>query len=199
VLVLAAAGPTVVRMQARDLLAPARVPADAPEDGDGIVLGSGGSVVDIYIDFLCPFCRRFEQQHGAAIDAAVDAGAITVVYHPVGFLDRLSTTRYSTRAAAASGCASDGGRFREYLYMLYDNQPPEGSDGLSDDELSRLAALVGLDERAAGCVLSGAYIEWAEYVTALALARGVNGTPSVYVDGVGVPANGRAIMAAVPL
>jgi protein-disulfide isomerase len=183
-------------MATRNVLAPSRVPSGATENGDGIVLGTGPVTVDAYIDFLCPFCRMFEEQHGPAVDELVDRGIVTLVYHPLGFLDRLSTTRYSTRASAASGCASDGRRFRQYLYALYDNQPPEGSSGLSDEELVQLGFQVGLDEDFGTCVVAGAYIEWAEYVTALAIARGVNGTPSVYVDGVGVPASAQAIAAA---
>jgi hypothetical protein len=53
-----------------------------------------------------------------------------------------------------------------------------------------------MSENLARCVMQGAYIEWGEYVTAKALARGVNGTPSVYVDGMGVPASADAIMSA---
>jgi protein-disulfide isomerase len=176
---------------------PAHVPDGAPADGDGIALGSGPVTVDAFTDFLCPFCRMFEEQNGQAIDELVDSGVITLVYHPLGLLDRLSTTRYSTRAAAASGCASDGERFREYRYTLYDHQPPEGTAGLSDEELIQLGLQSGLDEDFAKCVRAGRYIEWAEYVTARAIARGVSGTPSVYVDGVGVPASARAIAAAV--
>lgn len=179
-----------------DIAPPSRIPRGAAANGDGITEGSTGTLVDIYIDFLCPFCRMFEQQHGAAIDQAVDRGRITAVYHPVGFLDRLSTTRYSTRAAAAAACAADGSRFRQYRSALFDHQPPENSDGLSDDELVALAAPAGLDEGFAQCVPAGAYLQWSEYVTALALARGVNGIPSVFVAGAGVPANARAILAA---
>jgi protein-disulfide isomerase len=160
-------------MATPEVIAPLnQVPAGAPANGGGIVLGSGPAVVDAYIDFLCPFCRMFDERSGPMIDALVDRGVITLVYHPLGFLDRLSTTRYSTRAAAASGCASDGEQFREYLYPPYENQPPEGSE-------------------------AGRYIPWAEYVTAMAITRGVNGTPSVYVDGLGVPASAQAITAAV--
>jgi protein-disulfide isomerase len=182
----------------RVLAPPNRIPAGAPEDGDGIALGTGRVTVDIYIDFLCPFCRAFEEQDGEAVDEMVDSGAITLIYHPLGFLDRLSTTRYSTRAAASSGCASDAGRFREYRYTLYDNQPPERAAGLSDEELVQFGLQVGLDEGFARCVMAGAYIEWAEYVTAVAIRRGVSGTPSVYVDGVRVPASARAIVATAP-
>jgi protein-disulfide isomerase len=175
---------------------PTLVPAGAPAGGDGIALGGGPVTVDAYIDFLCPFCRTFEEENGEALDELVDDGTITLVYHPFGFLDRLSTTRYSTRATAASGCASDGGRFRAYLSTLFEHQPPEGSAGLSDEELVQLGLQSGLDESFGKCVLAGAYIEWAEYVTARALSRGVRGTPTVYVDGLGVPTNTRAIRAA---
>jgi protein-disulfide isomerase len=160
-----------------------------------VALGEGPIRVDAYIDFLCPFCRMFEEQNGGALDEMTDGGLITLVYHPLGFLDRLSTTRYSTRAAAASGCASDGGRFREYLYTLFDNQPPEGSAGLSDEELVQLGLQTGLDEDFGACVLQRRHVPWAEYVTALAVQRGVTGTPSVYVDGVSVPASANAILA----
>jgi protein-disulfide isomerase len=184
-------------MSSPDALArPDRVPAGAPASGDGIVVSAGPVVVDIYIDFLCPFCRMFEQQQGEAVDSLAQRGLISLVYHPLGFLDGLSTTRYSTRAAAASGCASDGGRFLGYLYALYDNQPPEGSSGLSDEELVQLAAQIGLSDAVGRCIMAGVYIPWAEYVTARAVAQGVNGTPSVYVDGMGVPASAEAIASA---
>ena len=68
---------------------------------------------------------------------------------------------------------------------------------MSDEELVQLGIQTGLDESFGNCVMAGGYIPWSEYVTALALARGVNGTPWVYVDGVGVPASAQAIAAAV--
>ncbi|MFE7853179.1 DsbA family protein [Streptomyces sp. NPDC057403] len=105
---------------------PSRVPASASPSGDGIVVGGGPVAVDAFIDFLCPFCKQFEATSGPILDELVAEGAITLVYHPMGFLDDLSTTRYSSRASAASGCASDGGDFVEYLYMLFARQPPEG-------------------------------------------------------------------------
>jgi hypothetical protein len=37
------------------------------------------------------------------------------------------------------------------------------------------------------------YVEWAGFVTTRAIERGVTGTPSVFVDGVPVPADGRSI------
>jgi protein-disulfide isomerase len=184
--------------QTPHISSPSRVPASASPTGDGIVVGDGPVQVDAFIDFLCPFCKQFEGKSGPILDELAADEAISLVYHPMGFLDDLSTTRYSSRASAASGCASDGGHFMEYLYALFANQPPEGGPGLSDDELVELGRAVGLaDGSFAACVRQGVYLDWSSYVTAMAVQRGVGGTPTVAVQGVPVPANPRTILAAV--
>jgi protein-disulfide isomerase len=175
-----------------------RIPDGANDEGDGIVVGHGPIVVDAYIDFLCPFCRQFEERSGPTLERLVEEEAISLVYHPLGFLDGLSTTRYSSRAASASGCASDAGQFLPYLHELYDNQPPEGGPGLSDQELVMLGGAAGIDDpRFAGCVTAHAHLPWVAYVSERALARGVSGTPSTFVEGVPVPANAQTILAAI--
>lgn len=181
----------------RHLTVPAIIPAGAPEDGDGVVLGTGPATVDIYIDFLCPHCRRFEDASSSALEALSDGGLASLRYHPLGFLDRLSSTRYSSRAAAASGCASDRDSFVEYKAALFANQPEEGGPGLSDDVLAQLGSTLGLDAGFARCISEGRYLDWSAYVSARAIERGVSGTPSVFVDGTPVPADARAITAAI--
>ena len=176
---------------------PQYVPAGTAEDGDGIVIGGGPATVDIYIDFLCPFCRQFEESSGAALDALAAAGESSLVYHPLGFLDRLSSTRYSSRAAAASGCAADQRKFSEYRSALFANQPEEGGPGLSDDELARLGLALELDPGFARCIDEGRYLQWSAYLTTRSAERGVSGTPSAFVDGVPVPANATMIAAAI--
>src|ERR1700720_1623875 len=93
---------------------PSHLPANATPGGDGVVTGAGPVTVDTYIDFLCPFCRQFELSSGEALATMVADGLISLAYHPMNFLDAASTTRYSSRAAASSGCASDGGRLPGY-------------------------------------------------------------------------------------
>jgi protein-disulfide isomerase len=179
-------------------VAPPRVPAGTTPEGDGVVVGNGPVVVDAYIDFQCPFCRAFEMTSGDALRAMVAEGLITLVHHPMDFLDEASTNHYSSRAASASGCASDAGRFSEYAQVLFANQPPEGGPGLTDEQLVELGVTVGLTEPGfLECVPTHAYVPWANHVTRLAFARGVSGTPTTLVGGVPVPANARAIAAAV--
>jgi protein-disulfide isomerase len=177
---------------------PSHLPANATPAGDGVVIGEGPVTVDTYIDFLCPFCRQFELSSGEALATMVADGLISLAYHPMNLLDAASTTRYSSRAAASSGCASDGGRFPGYARALFLNQPPEGGPGLSDAELIEIGLSVGLPSPAFdSCVRRGSYLDWPSFVTALATARGVRATPTVLVEGVSVPANARMIAAAV--
>ncbi len=180
---------------------PERVPGGATPEGDGIVvgiLGSGPVRIDVYIDFMCPFCRRFELSSGAALAGLVTERLASVVYHPMNFLDEASTTNYSTRAAASSGCAADQGRFGEYAHALFVHQPPEGGPGLTDAELAGIGRSVGLADPAfADCISEAPYLDWPPYVTARATAAGVSGTPTVLVAGVGVRPEAEAITAAV--
>jgi protein-disulfide isomerase len=177
---------------------PERVPAGVAPDGDGVVIGAGPVRVDAFIDFLCPFCRQFELASGPALAALVADQLASLVYHPMNFLDQASTTNYSTRAAAASGCAADHGRFLEYAHALFVNQPPEGGPGLSDAELAVIGRTVELGDAAfAACLSEAPYLDWPPYVTARAAAAGVSGTPTVLVDGVVVTPEAPVIAAAV--
>jgi protein-disulfide isomerase len=181
-----------------ELTAPSRLPAGVTKEGDGIVIGHGPVRLDAFIDFLCPFCRRFELSSGATLARLVSDGQVNLVYHPMDFLDQASTTSYSTRAASASGCASDAGRFAEFAHALFVNQPPEGGPGLSDAELADIGRTVGLAETAfTACVSDAPYLDWSPYVTARAVALGVEATPTVLVNGTVVRAEARSIAAAV--
>jgi protein-disulfide isomerase len=174
------------------------VPRRANAEGDGVVVSSGAVTVDVYIDFQCPFCRQFHEIAGATLGGMAADGSTTLVYHPMNFLDQVSTNRYSTRAAAASGCASDGGMFSRYAHALFVTQPPEGGPGLTDEELISLGISVGLPADEFGeCVIRGTYLEWPTYVTERATARGINATPTVLVEGIPVAANPTLIAAAV--
>jgi protein-disulfide isomerase len=181
-----------------DPITPSRVPAGATPDGDAIIVGDGRVRVDAFIDFLCPYCRRFELSAGPALAGLVADRLISLAYHPMNFLDQASTTNYSTRAAAASGCAADSGRFLDYAHALFVHQPPEGGPGLSDAELAGIGDAAGLTGAAfAACLSDEPYLDWPQYVTARATAAGVSATPTVLVAGAVVRPDPQAISAAV--
>lgn len=174
------------------------VPRGVTPDLDGIVVGDGPANVEAYIDFQCPFCRQFEMSAESTLDTLLAQGLISLVRHPMNFLDEISPTRYSSRAAAASAAASDAGMFHEYARVLFEDQPPEGGPGLSDGQLIELGEGIGIsDPQFAATIRRGTYLPWPSFVTQRAIARGVAGTPSVFVDGIPVPARPGPIVAAV--
>ncbi|MEU1679085.1 thioredoxin domain-containing protein [Micromonospora zamorensis] len=159
-------------------------PPGANAAGTGIVTGGGPVTVDVYEDFLCPACKQFEQTSGATLEQLVAENKAKVVYHPVAYLNRFSTTEYSTRSSAASGCAAAGGKYHEYAKALFAQQPPEGSAGLTDDQLIDIGVGVGLDRGSFGtCVKDKTYRTWTEHVTDDASRSNVTGTPTVKVNG----------------
>ena len=178
--------------------APRRVPRGVTPEGDGVIVGNGPVRIDVYIDFLCPFCRQFEVSSGETLASLVANDEANVAYHPMNFLDEASTTNYSTRSAAASGCAADEDRFIELAHVLFEHQPPEGGPGLSDVELAGLGVEAGLTGPAfASCLAAGTYLEWPSYVTARAIAVEVAATPTVLVAGDPVRPKPEIITAAV--
>ncbi|WP_200211159.1 DsbA family protein [Micromonospora coerulea] len=159
-------------------------PPGANDPGTGIVIGGGPVTIDLYEDYLCPACKQFQDTSGATINQLVSEGKAKVVFHPVAYLNRFSTTEYSSRSSAASGCAAKGGKFKEFTDVLFAKQPAEGSAGLSDDELIDIGAGVGLDKGDFGsCVREGTYRSWTEHVTDEASRAGVTGTPTIKVNG----------------
>jgi protein-disulfide isomerase len=178
-------GWAVLAGQEKDNAGNLTTPPAAVDGGTAFAVGDGPVKIDIYEDFMCPVCHEFENAAGPTIQQLVDAGKVTVQYHPIAILDRASNgTQYSTRSAAAAAAAAEGGKFTEYHRVLFDNQPAEGSDGLTDAKLIELGRSVGLtDQTFADAVTDKTYWAWATKVTDLASSRGVTGTPTVLVGG----------------
>ena len=103
----------------------------------------------------------------------------------MAYLDRFSSgTKYSSRSSAASGCASDAGKFPEFLTALYANQPAENGTGLTDETMVSLAQKAGITgDTFTKCVDDQKYADWTKSVTDEASKAGVNGTPTVKVNG----------------
>jgi protein-disulfide isomerase len=164
-----------------------------------VAAGTGPVKVEVYFDFLCPFCKQFEATVTPTLDQLVAAGKITLIWHPLGFLDSHSNPAgYSTHAAASAGCASDAGKLKPYGEALFAAQPAEGGPGLSDDRLIDIAGNAGIINPAfAACVRDAKYAPWVGQLTNQAVQRGVTATPTVLVNGKQVQPTADAITAAV--
>jgi protein-disulfide isomerase len=159
---------------------------------------SSGDVFDIrvYIDYLCPVCGAFEAANAAQIKKLVDSGVATLEIHPISILDRLSMgTQYSTRAANAMACVTDYSPDSAFDYSatLFENQPKESTEGLTNQQLIDLAKKVDVKQQAtiASCINDAKFKNWVAASTARALAGPIPnadidkvvGTPTVLVNG----------------
>jgi protein-disulfide isomerase len=173
------------------------VPAGATAAGVAVGNGDAPVTIDLYLDFQCPACAQYEQQAGSTIDELVASGQARVVYHPVAYLNRFSSTQYSSRSSAAAGCAADAGVLPRFAQLLFANQPPEGGDGLPEDRLIALGTQAGAGPGFATCVQDGRYADWSRSVTDAASQAGVTGTPTVLVNGNVIGNTADALRAAV--
>lgn len=153
--------------------------------------------VQLYVDYLCPYCGQFEQTNGPQLEDWATSGNATVEIHPIAILDRASAgSNYSTRAANAAFCVADldpDDFFRMHTLLLSE-QPEENTAGLSDEQLIELAnratgGAAGSD--IAACISEGRFAEWTSAVTKIALTQPIpnstldslTGTPTVLVNG----------------
>lgn len=141
---------------------------------------TGVPVLDIYEDFQCPVCKDFEGVNMQYIDSLISEKKATVHFHMMSFIGPESVD-----AANAAACSSDEGKFVEFHNTLYINQPAaENSKEWSSDRLIELGKGVGItSSNFEKCIKDLGYEGWVYKSAAAAEKAGVNGTPTVFVNG----------------
>ena len=118
----------------------------------------------------------------------VNDGSITLGIHPISILDGQSNgTQFSTRAANAAYCvaAADPDASLPFLQAMFENQPAEQSNGLTNSEILEIASGVGVTG-IDSCVNDGTYAGFvAEKTEATPIQPGSSGigTPTIAVNG----------------
>ena len=153
--------------------------------------------IQMYVDYFCPICGSFEKANGDQLSTWIETGAADVEIFPMAILDRASQgTKYATRAANAAACVADSSPDQYYAYntVLFENQPEEGTEGLTDEELISLAKEAGVTNAGtiADCIDEQKFKNWVADARARAQngpipnsdVKSVVGTPTVIVNGV---------------
>jgi protein-disulfide isomerase len=121
--------------------------------------GAGDPVtVTTYIDWACPSCKAFEEANGDQIQKMVAAGTITLEIKPVAIVDRSYTgDRYASRVNNAAACIAnfDPDSFLAVQKYNYDNQPAEGSAGLSNNQIVSMVHKAGLNDPKVDACIQG--------------------------------------------
>ena len=145
----------------------------------------------VYLDYQCPVCQAFDVPNSAQIRSWVDTGAATVEFRPLSFLDRASLNEYSSRAANAAFCVAnfEPDSFFDFNEIAFLNQPTEGGEGPSDDDIFSWAEEAGAGtEEVKGCIQNKSFEDYVFQHTQTVLSTpqdgvSVTGTPTVLVNG----------------
>lgn len=138
----------------------------------------GNTSADVKIlefsDFQCPACSAAYPVAEQIIKEYGDKVSLEYRHFPL-----TSIHQFAFKAAEASECANDQGKFWEYADILFTNQKD-----LSKKALKKYAAEISLDtELFNNCLESGAK---AKYVTAdfnEGIGKRVGGTPTFFING----------------
>lgn len=110
----------------------------------------------------------------------IDTGKVRLVWHNFAWIS--DATR---RAAHASACAHEQGKFWEYHDQLFEHR------GFTEPSLTGYAATVGLNqEQFAGCMKENRYASAIEQEFEEGRKLGVRGTPTFFINGKMVVAPG---------
>ena len=185
---------------------PAPSAAEAPASGDlatpagvgkagAIVVGDpeAKKVVEVYVDYQCPYCQRWETEIGTALmERALQPGSgLVVKQYNMAFLGEanrsLDPPGASARAASAAACVWEGAGVDAFVaFNTAVFAAPGGSDPATRfdaESLRSLAGGIGADDETLACIEEGRYIPFVAATTQAAFARGVTGTPTVLVNG----------------
>jgi protein-disulfide isomerase len=159
--------------------------------GAGIVVNPGAPAnvptLDLYEDFQCPICGEFERIFGVQLKDMVQANQVKLVSHTLSFLDDNLHNDASNRAANAAACAADADKFLQYHAAVFQGQPTKERDGYTDAQLKGFATQAGITGAALTtwqkCYDDRTHNQWVESVQTQSEKDGVNGTPTLKLNG----------------
>jgi protein-disulfide isomerase len=151
------------------------------ENGSAITFNPGlAKTVDVWEDPQCPVCKYFEDANNEYLDDLIREKKATVRFHVLSFLGD-----ESVRAANASFCAAEEGKYIDFHKALYRVQSPlENSGFWSNGTLIAIGNKVGItSEKFATCVNDGQKVDLVKANYDSMAKYGVQGTPTVFIDG----------------
>jgi protein-disulfide isomerase len=160
---------------------------EAGSSEHGLVIGPDDAPhkVVIYEDFLCPYCGDFEAASREDLAELAAEGKVQVDYRPFVLLDRVGP--YSELATSAFAVVQEEAGddvAKTFHDLLFENQPSESGPFPEAGDLVDLAVEAGAEESAVKDRIESLDGKaWADAATQAAADDGVQGTPTILLDG----------------
>ena len=147
------------------------------------ILGNPTATITIveFGDYQCHQCYNwFHNTEPAVFQNYINTGKANFVFMDLAFLGK-----DSPKAAQASYCAEDQGKYWEYHDQLYNAQESQVDNGWANSERLKVFAFsLGLDVNLFdSCFDSGKYTQRVQYNIAEAKKLDANGTPTFFIIG----------------
>lgn len=147
------------------------------------ILGNPSAPITIveFGDYQCHQCYNwFHNTKPTIFENYVETGKANFIFVDLAFLGK-----DSPKAAQASYCAEDQGKYWEYHNMLYNSQESKIDNGWANSErLKAFAFSLGLDmELFESCLDSEKYSKRVQHNINEARKHGVRGTPGFFIVG----------------
>lgn len=149
-------------------------------NGDAPVRGKKDAPITLveFSDFQCPFCQRMAPVLKQISEQYGDKVRLVYRQDPIPSLHP-----FALKAAEASLCAQEQGKFWEMHDAMFQNQTK-----LAVSDLKETAQHLGMDgKKFNSCIDSGRYAEQVQNDAKEAVRAGVAGTPAVFVNGIVIP------------
>lgn len=148
----------------------------------GKTLGSPEApvTIEVFEDFQCPACKVFTDEiEPQVIDNYVTKGQAQIIFHHYAFIGT-----ESRQAANASMCAAEQERFWDYHDIVFANQTGENIGAFTNRRLEAFAETIGLEMTTFNaCFDQNKYKNEINSDFALGQSYGIQGTPSIVIDG----------------
>jgi protein-disulfide isomerase len=164
---------------------------------EGLTMGDpdAKASIEVFEDFQCPACQYFSDSiEPVVIQYLVESAKAKYTFRHYPFIDGrgVNSEGESDQAANASMCANEQGKFWEMKAIIYANWNGENQGAFSDRRLEAMAESIQLDMSSFNtCFASNTYKDQIQADYDRGESIGVNGTPSVFVNGVQVGQPGR--------
>ncbi|KAA9165491.1 thioredoxin domain-containing protein [Amycolatopsis acidicola] len=169
---------------------PANPALDSANERNGVVVVSGKAdakaKIDIYADFLCPYCGQLQKTYGTQMEQQIEAGNLQISYHMIPLLaSRSDPPGYSLDAANAALCAADEGKFTAFHDSLFAQQPEEGQRGYDKSQLIKLGQDLGITStQFSNCVNGSTYdAQLNQALQTISADPNFQGTPTILHNG----------------
>lgn len=144
------------------------------------ILGNPDAPITIveFGDYQCEMCYRwFHTSKPSIVENYIDTGKANLIFVDLAFLGR-----DSPKAAQATYCAEDQGKYWKFHDLLYNSQEHIDNGWANSERLKAFAFSLGLDmDLFESCLDSGKYSKRVQYNIDEARRQGASVTPTFFI------------------